>query len=88
MTAPTVTATLDKSSYLPGEVMVLTVTYADSDVQPTNDTVTATDAAGHSSAPVVTSVAYPLTITVTDDSGRAWSLLSDSGHVAVYRAVA
>ncbi|MFC3500707.1 hypothetical protein ACFOOK_06960 [Micromonospora krabiensis] len=89
MAAPTVTASLTAASYSPGDPMTLTVTYGDADTRPLTVTIVVTDAQGNSSAPVrVAAVIDPLTITVSDDSGRAWTRLSDTGTVAVYRAVA
>ncbi|MEU9510118.1 hypothetical protein AB0D32_27995 [Micromonospora sp. NPDC048170] len=89
MAAPTATASLNASTYSPGDQMILTVTYGDADTQPVTVTIVVTDAQGNSSAPVsVTAVIDPLTLTVTDDSGRTWSRASDNGSVAVYRAVA
>lgn len=89
MAAPTVTAALDATTYEPGQQMTLTATYGDADTQPMSVTVVVTDARGSSSAPVrVTAVIDPLTLTVADDSGRAWTRVSDDGAVAVYRAVA
>ncbi|MGB2567922.1 hypothetical protein ACPFP2_05650 [Micromonospora citrea] len=89
MAAPTVSASLNASTYSPGDAMTLTVTYGDPDTRPVTVTIVVTDAQGNSSAPVsVTAVIDPLTVTVTDDSGRAWTRISDTGAVAVYRAVA
>ncbi|MEH1055373.1 hypothetical protein V6U89_09210 [Micromonospora sp. CPCC 206171] len=89
MAAPTVTASLNAATYSPGDQMTLTVTYGDPDTRPLTVTVVVTDAQGNSSAPVkVTAVIDPLTLTVTDDSGRTWTRVSDNGSVAVYRAVA
>ncbi len=89
MAAPTATASLNATSYAPGAQMLLTVTYSDPDTKALTVTVVVTDAQGNSSAPVkVSAVIDPLTITVTDDSGRTWTRVSDSGTVAVYRAVA
>ncbi|MER7332200.1 hypothetical protein ACIBTZ_16530 [Micromonospora sp. NPDC049460] len=89
MAAPTATASLNASTYSPGDQMTLTVTYGDADTKPVTVTIVVTDAQGNSSAPVkVTAVIDPLTVTVTDDSGRTWTRLSDNGSVAVYRAVA
>ncbi|MEV4657873.1 hypothetical protein [Micromonospora sp. NPDC049301] len=89
MAAPTATAALSASTYSPGEQMLLTVTYSDADTTPLTVTIVVTDAQGNSSAPVkVTAVIDPLTLTVTDDSGRTWTRVSDNGSVAVYRAVA
>ncbi|MER7892422.1 hypothetical protein AB0C04_06930 [Micromonospora sp. NPDC048909] len=89
MAAPSATASLNASTYSPGDQMTLTVTYSDADTKPLTVTIVVTDAQGNSSAPVrVAAVIDPLTVTVTDDSGRTWTRLSDSGSVAVYRAVA
>ncbi|SCL17014.1 hypothetical protein GA0070616_1180 [Micromonospora nigra] len=89
MAAPTVTAALDAAIYEPGQPMTLTALYGDADTQPMSVTLVVTDVHGSSSAPVqVTAVIDPLTLTVTDDSGRTWTRISDNGAVAVYRAVA
>ncbi|MGX4652779.1 hypothetical protein ACWCHM_03730 [Micromonospora sp. SCSIO 07396] len=89
MAAPTVTASLDASTYAPGEPMTLTVDYADPDTRPVTVTIVLTDPDGNSSAPVrVTAVIDPLGVEVADDSGRAWTMVSDTGTTAVYRAVA
>jgi hypothetical protein len=88
MAAPTATASLNATAYAPGAQMLLTVVYGDLDHQGLTVTVVVSDAQGNSSAPVkVSAVIDPLTITVTDDSGRTWSRVSDNGSVAVYRAV-
>ncbi|MGC5052874.1 hypothetical protein ACLQ2S_15635 [Micromonospora sp. DT48] len=89
MAAPTVNVSMNPTTYSPGEQMLLTVNYGDPDNQRLTLTITVADAQGNRSAPVsVTAVIDPLTLTVTDDSGRTWSRVSDSGSVAVYRAVA
>lgn len=90
MANPTVSAALNKASYAPGEQMLLTVQYGDTD----NDTVTVTvvvsDSSGNSSDPLTinANIADPVTVTVTDDGGRTWTKQSDNGSVAVFRAVA
>ncbi|MEV0807238.1 hypothetical protein [Micromonospora sp. NPDC050200] len=89
MAAPTVTASLNAATYSPGDQMTLTVTYGDPDTRAVTVTIVVTDAQGNSSAPVrANAVIDPLTVTVTDDTGRTWTRLSDNGSVAVYRAVA
>lgn len=89
MPAPTVSASLNKATYVPGEVMSLTVNYADADTQTLTVTVTVTDSQGNSSAPsVVTAVIDPSTITVSSSPARTWTNQSDNGSVAVYTAVA
>lgn len=86
---PTVTVALDAAVYASGDAMTLTVTYGDADTRPVTVTVVVTDAQGNSSAPArVTAVIRPLIRTVTDDSDRTWTKLSDNGVVADYRAVA
>jgi hypothetical protein len=88
MAAPTVSAGLNASTYSPGDQMTLAVTYADRDTSALTVTVVLTDSQGNSSAPVnVTAVIDPLAVTVTDDEGRTWTKVSDTGTVAVYRAV-
>ena len=89
MAAPTATASLNAAVYAAGDPMTLTVTYGDADTRPVTVTVVVTDEQGNSSAPArITAVIDPLTLAVSDDSGRTWTKLSDNGAVAVYRAVA
>ncbi|MER7167839.1 hypothetical protein ABT336_17435 [Micromonospora sp. NPDC000207] len=89
MATPTVTARLNKSTFVTGEPMVLTVGYADADSRPVTVTVVVTDADGNSSVPVRVRTTFDqLTVTVTDDSARAWTSLSDDGSTARYQAVA
>ncbi|MBX7265818.1 hypothetical protein KIF24_07100 [Micromonospora sp. Llam7] len=89
MAAPTASASLNATSYVPGAQMLLTVTYGDPDNKTLTVSIVVTDAQGNSSAPVkVSPVIDPLTVAVTDDSGRTWTRVSDNGSVAVYRAVA
>ncbi|TCB96506.1 hypothetical protein E0H26_15280 [Micromonospora zingiberis] len=89
MASPTVTASLNAATYAPGAQMLLTINYGDPDTKTLTVTVVVTDAQGNSSAPAkVSAVIDPLTITVTDDSRRTWTRVSDNGAVAVYRAVA
>ncbi|MFC0002837.1 hypothetical protein [Micromonospora siamensis] len=89
MAAPSASASLNATTFSPGEQMLLTVTYSDPDTQQVTVTVVVTDSKGNSSNPVkVNAVIDPLTVTVTDDSGRTWTRVSDTGSVAVFRAVA
>lgn len=90
MANPTVSASLNKTSFAPGEQMILTVSYADADNDSLQVTIVVTDASGNASEPVVVTanIADPVTLEVTDDSNRTWTKQSDNGAVAVYRAVA
>lgn len=89
MASPTVSASLDKATYRPGDKMTLTVTYGDPDTKQLKVTIAVTDSAGNVSAPVtVTAVIDPLVVAVTDASGRVWTKVSDNGSVAVYTATA
>lgn len=88
-TIPTVTASLNKATYIKGETITLTVNYRDADTKTVTVTITVKDAAGNlGTATVPLTVADPLTLTVTDTDGRVWAKVSDSGSVAVYSAVA
>lgn len=89
MATPTVTASLNKPSYQPGEAMTLTVNYSDTDTRAVTVTVTVADSQGNTSSPAtVAAVIDPSTITVNDSSGRTWTKQSDTGSVAVFTATA
>lgn len=90
MATPTVSASLDKPSYAPGDKMTLTVSYADADNDAGTVTVIVTDAEGNKSDPVTAAynIADTETLAVTDDGGRTFKKVSDNGSVAVYTATA
>lgn len=89
MSTPTVTASLNKSAYKPGEQMILTVSYSDADTKTVTLSIVATDSTGASSQPVTaTALIDPTTIAVSDSSGRVWAKQSDTGSVATYTATA
>lgn len=90
MANPTVSASLDKSSYSVGDKITLTVTYSDADNKTFNVTVVVTDSDGNTSAPVTLPVVLSdkVTVTVTDSDGRNWTKVSDNGSVAVFTATA
>lgn len=89
MTAPTLTASLNKASYTPGELMILTVAYFDPDTQAFTVTVSVADSQGNTSDPVsVSAVIDPTVINVIDSSGRTWTKTSDTGGIATFTATA
>ena len=90
MANPTASAAFNKSVYAPGELMTLTVNYGDPDRQTLTITITVedTEAGTGPATATVTAVIDPLTVTVTDSSGRPWTKQTDTGTVAVYTATA
>lgn len=90
MAAPTVSASLNKSSFTPGETMTLTVTYADPDSSGGTVTVVVTDEAGHASAPATVpyTIADTVTVDVADSGSHTFQKVSDDGRTAVFSAVA
>lgn len=88
MANPTVSATLDKSVYTPGDVMTLTVNYSDADTKSVKLTITVEDSQGNVSAPVVVNAVIDQVTVRISDSDRPWTLVSDTGSVAVFQAVA
>lgn len=93
MPNPTISATLDKASYAPGEQMTLTVQYADADNWTRVDTIviTGTDQNGNAAvATIETTVTSEdeVLLTIEDTSGRTWSKFSDDGSTAVYTSTA
>ena len=88
MADPTVSASLNKQTYTPGEAMVLTVLFSDPDTKPVTIAVQVSDASGHTIAATTTgAVLDPLTVTVADPD-RTWAVQSNNGATAVYTAVA
>lgn len=90
MANPTVSASLNKSTFAPGEQMLLTVQYGDTDNDVVTVTIVVSDSTGNSSEPLTinANITDPVTVTVSDDGGRTWTKQSDNGSVAVFRAVA
>lgn len=85
---PTVSASLDKPRYAKGDRVTLTVVYGDADSATNPLTVTATDASGGTGTAVIQLVvADPVTLTVADPK-RAWTLVSDTGSIAVFSSTA
>lgn len=89
MAAPIVSPVLDRPApaiYTLTEIATLTVTYSDPDAKSSTITVTGTDAEGHAAFVTVGySVTDPVTLVVSDDSGRVWTKQSDNGSTAVYK---
>ena len=84
---PVLSATLDKASYVPGELATLTVVYNGGNTKSNVVTITGTDQAGNAAqVTVVLSVVDRVALTVVDDSGREWTLQSDDGSTAVFTA--
>lgn len=90
MAAPTVSASLNKATYTPGELMTLTVTYGDADTKTLTVTVTIEDTQAGTAPATATATAVidPLSTTVEDSLGKTWIKASDTGLVAVYTATA
>ena len=88
MAMPDINATLDKTSYVPGEIATLTVVYNDADSGTTkNITIRGKDASGLEAVVTVQyTVVDRVNLTVTDDSGRVWTLQTDDGSTAVFTA--
>ena len=84
MATPSVSASLDKTTYAPGELMTLTVDYT---VDPLTVTVVV-DGLGGTSGPVVVPPVKVRRVTVADSAGKTWVLVSDDGSRAVYTATA
>lgn len=89
MAAPNATASLDKSAYVTGETMTLTVSYSDADQRAATQTITVEDSAGNDVVITTSAVINPQNLTVTvSDAERTFTKVSDTGAVAVYTAVA
>lgn len=87
MANPTVTASLNKATYAPGEKLTLTVNYGDADNKSETVTVTGTDQAGNRAEATVTWVTSDtVTLEAADGTSRVWTKVSDNGSVAVFTA--
>jgi hypothetical protein len=89
MASPTVTASLNKTAYAPGETMVLTVDHADTDRSSMVITITVTDSTGATGTTTANCVIDQGTLNVVSSPARTWTLQAGStiGH-AVYQATA
>jgi hypothetical protein len=88
MAMPDLSASLDKASYVPGETATLTVSYnGDGEANVNTITVRGVDGAGNAALVTVQlTVVDKISLSVVDDSGRVWTLLSDDGSTAVFTA--
>lgn len=84
--SPTLSASTDKASYAPGEVVTLTAIFSDTNTQTLTVTVTAqaTDAAGNVASATtqfnsVITAPEPMTVTASDDHGDVYTQVADDG---------
>lgn len=88
MATPTATASLNKSAYTPGEVMVLTVNHADVDRSTLNVSGTVTDSLGASGSWSATAVIDAGAVAITNGGGKTWTVQSASRDQTVFTATA
>jgi len=89
MAAPVVTATLNKSSYAPGESIILTVNHTDPDRQVLNISITVTDSTGATGTATASAVIDgAVTVTPTSTPSRVWTPQSVSANQSVFTTTA
>lgn len=87
MANPVVTSiSFNKPAYAVGEVATMTVNYSDPDTKTVTVEATVTDASGNSAKGSGTFLVDPVTLAVTDSTGRTWTQKSNANGVAVYQA--
>lgn len=81
MSSPVIDSiTLDHASYAVGAKITATVVFHDPDAKTWTLTGTATDGSGNKvNATATFAVTDPVTVTLADDGGRAWTLQSQPG---------
>ena len=87
MANPFITSvTFNKAAYAVGEQATMTVVYGDPDTKTQQVEAKVTDGAGNVVTAVGSFIVDPLTLTITDTTGRVWTKQTDSGTVAVFKA--
>ncbi|MFI6763626.1 hypothetical protein ACIBF5_31330 [Micromonospora sp. NPDC050417] len=91
MAAPTITsATLNKSTFAPGETMILTVVGTDADEEVIEISLSVrSQTSGATAAPVlVTTILDELQSVATDSANRSWTQIARTGSTFVLTSVA
>lgn len=88
MANPTVTASLSKAAYAPGELMTLTVNHTDADRSSMTISVTVTDSTGATGQTSATAIIDQGVVTVTSSPSRTWTLTASSQNQSVFTATA
>lgn len=88
MTAPTASATLNKSSYAIGETMTLTVNHTDADRMTFTVSGVVTDSNGNTAPWSSTAELDAGVVTITNSGGKSWELQSATQNQSVYTATA
>ncbi len=91
MATPTGSISFNKSSYRPGETVIATVSYSDSDSSTGSARFTFTDSGGNNSSVVATfTISDPVTVTSGPGNDRTWTKVngSDTGSSVQFTATA
>lgn len=88
MPAPTATASFNKASFAPGEIMILTIDHSDTDRQVMGVSGTITDTTGESGPWAATAVIDEGTVTWTETGGKTWTLVSATLNQSVFQTTA
>jgi hypothetical protein len=88
MANPTAVLSTNKGTYAPGETIVLTVTYGDTDRYTLVINVAITDSAGNTGTATTSVVIDQGTVVVTSTPAKTWTLTSNTGTVATFTTTA